>query len=214
MSSDAFIATTPDEGEPAPGSALEPAGFWIRAAARLIDWCVLAMVGVLVSFVAGIAAAAISMATGRSMNALIEGLGKTTFIGWIGSAVASVAYYTLFEGVAGTTVGKRLIGLHVISMDLSPVRFGQALKRSVAFLVDALFFGAIGAGEMSGSPEKQRIGDRWANTRVVRRRTLPPEGRPPKLLFFAALVSAVDVAFLITAVTKVLEYFWLTRGAR
>lgn len=138
---------------------------------------------------------------------------QSTFIGWIGGVVEILCYHTFFEGVAGSTVGKRLLGLHVIGFDGTPVRFTQAFRRSAGFLVDALFFGAIGAGEMRESPEKQRIGDRWGATRVVRRRSLPPELHPPTVQFFAARVAAVQVAFLVSAVTRALEYLWHVRGA-
>jgi uncharacterized RDD family membrane protein YckC len=206
--------SAPADDSPSPTArALDSAGFWIRAAARFIDWLVLGIVGITVGFLFAVIAVALESITGRASSDVIESLQQTSFIGWIGSVIATLAYHSLFEGVAGSTVGKRMLGLQVIAMDGTPVRFVQGVRRSLAFLFDALFFGAIAAGEMNNSPEKQRIGDRWAGTRVVRRRSLPVELHPPTLQYVAALVAAVEVAWLLTAVTQVLEYLWHMRGA-
>lgn len=194
-------------------SALEPAGFWIRAAARIIDWVVLGIVGMFVGVFLALIAGIVEATTGGPAPDLLEAMTKTTFIGWIGGVITNLGYHSLFEGVAGSTVGKRVLGLHVVAFDLTPVRFDQAVKRSIGFLVDALFFGAIAAGEMKDSPEKQRIGDRWGETRVVRRRSLPLELRPSTLQFFAAFVAAVQIAFLVTLATQGMEYLWHVRGA-
>jgi uncharacterized RDD family membrane protein YckC len=143
---------------------LEPAGFWIRAGARLIDWMV------------------------QTLRASIE---RTTFIGWIGGVLASLAYHSFSEGLSGSTVGKRLLRLQIIDVNLTPVSFGQGAKRSVAFLLDALFFGMIAAHFMNESLEKQRIGDQWAETRVVRRRSLPVSMRTPTRRMIGGFAAAI-----------------------
>ncbi|MDP9193784.1 MAG: RDD family protein [Acidobacteriota bacterium] len=174
---------------------------------------VLGIAGVFVALICGVLAGFLEAATGRPASDMIESMQRTTFIGWIGSFIATLAYHSLFEGVAGSTVGKRMLGLQVIAADGTPMRFVQAVKRSLAFAVDALFFGAIAAMAMSDSLEKQRVGDRWAETRVVRRRSLPVEMHPPTLQYLAAFVSAVEVAGLITVATEIAEYLWHIRGA-
>lgn len=58
-------------------------------------------------------------------------------------------------------------------MDRMPIGPIQALKRSIAFLADALFLGLIAWAHMRDSPEKQRLGDAWADMRVVFRQSLP-----------------------------------------
>jgi uncharacterized RDD family membrane protein YckC len=170
-------------------------------------------VGITVGFVFGALSVALESITGHASADVLESLQKTSFIGRIGGVIATLAYHALFEGVAGSTVGKRLLGLQVITMDGTPLRFVQGVRRSLAFLVDALFFGAIAANEMKDSPEKQRIGDRWAGTRVVRRRSMPAELHPPTLQFVAAFIAAVEVAWLLTAATQFLDYLWHMRSA-
>ena len=192
---------------------LEPAGFWIRAVARLLDWVVFAFIGLCVGIGLAMVAAIAEELTGRPSATMMAALQETTFISWIGGVLTTLAYHSIFEGVVGSTVGKRLVGLHVIGMDAAPVRFAQGCKRTLGFFVDALFFGAIAAGEMKDSPEKQRLGDRWADTRVVRRRSLPPELRPRRREFVAAMIAAVHVTTIVTVITCLLEYAWRARGA-
>lgn len=194
-------------------SQLEPAGFWIRAGARLVDWIVFAFVGLVVGLVLLVIAGIVEGLTGRPADEMLASMQKTTFIGWIGGALTAIAYHACFEGVAGSTVGKRLMRLQVVSMDGGAIRFAQAWKRSVAFLLDALFFGGIAALIMDGSPEKRRAGDNWADTRVVRRRSLPMNERTPTARMFFGLALAVIVAGGFTALTQLLEYLWFLRSA-
>lgn len=148
---------------------LEPAGFWIRAVARVIDF-VVQMALFVVAF--------------ESLNAAT----------WIGGTLAALAYHSCFEGLAGTTLGKRLLGLQVIDVQGTPITFAQAVKRSVAFLADSLFLGGVGWWFMNQSPEMQRIGDLLARTRVVRRRSLPAG-----LLPASGFARAMAVAIAVTA---------------
>jgi uncharacterized RDD family membrane protein YckC len=190
----------------------EAAGFWIRAAARFFDWLVMLVVGFLVAFVLVIIAGVVEGLTGRSADAFVASLGKTTWIGWIGSTLAMLGYPISFEGIAGSTVGKRMIGLQVLSTALEPINFLQGTKRSVAFLIDALFFGMVAASLMNDSPEKRRVGDQWAETRVVRRRSIPPSLRASTPRMLAALIAALITAGMLTAITHVLESLWLLRA--
>jgi uncharacterized RDD family membrane protein YckC len=213
MTLDLQDSTTPDGKVPEHIRRLEPAGFWIRAGARLIDWGVMGAVGVVVGVLFAIVATVMETATGRPASEIISVVEHTTFISTIGSLLAAISYQSLFEGVSGSSVGKRLLGLHVISLDATPIRFHQGVKRSVAFLVDALFFGAIAWGQMKDSPERQRVGDHWAGTRVVLRRSLDAKLLPSGLQFFAALVAALQFGFLVIAMNVALEMWWWA-GAR
>ena len=51
-----------------------------------------------------------------------------------------VAYYVLCEASTGATLGKRMVGIRVVSEDGDQVTFGAALVRNLLRLVDALFF--------------------------------------------------------------------------
>jgi uncharacterized RDD family membrane protein YckC len=122
---------------------------------------------------------------------------------WTISAIGTTAYYVMFELLAGTTIGKLLVGAQVVDLDLGAIRLNQAVKRSLAFFVDALFFGMIAASVMSDSPLKQRIGDQWAKTRVVRRRALLPPLRTPGARIVVAGIVSLSLSL---ASTVILEY--------
>ena len=204
------IAET-DSATASPADALQPAGFWIRALARILDQVMLGIAGLFVGAILAVVAYATEDMTGRSGDEMLVILETSTFISWIGNFAATVVYHALFESVSGNTVGKRMLGLHVVSMDGSPIRFRQGLIRSVAFFVDALFLAAVAALAMHESPVKQRVGDKWADTRVVKRRSLPLQMHPPTLQFFAGLVGAMQSAAAIVAITMTLEILWHLR---
>jgi uncharacterized RDD family membrane protein YckC len=185
---------------------LEPAGFWIRAGARLADIAVQTVVGFVVGIIMAIIAGMMEAMGGRPAADFIASMERTTFIGWIGSVLTVIAYHSCFEGLAGTTIGKRIFGLQVIDMATGPVTFTQGVKRSLGFLVDGLFFGAIGAHSMNESPEKQRVGDHWAKTRVVRRRSLPHHLRTPSWRVLAGFLLATLVLALLDTATLLGEY--------
>ena len=189
--------------EPAPNDSLRPAGFWIRAVARGVDWFILALIGIPVTFFKAFIAGVMGL---TEQPAVMGNAGGITFLGWVGSALATLGYYFAFEGIAGSTVGKRVTGLQVISFDQRPIRFVQAVKRSLAFFVDALFFGIIAAQVMSDSVEKQRVGDKWAGTRVVMRRTLPLTLLTTRGVMITAFITATVLAFEILVVFEYLEY--------
>jgi uncharacterized RDD family membrane protein YckC len=80
-------------------------------------------------------------------------------------------YFVLFEGLAGATLGKRALGLRVVSEGYGRVGLGQALVRNVLRVVDSLpALGIVAAILISSSHERARFGDRVAATRVIRTR--------------------------------------------
>lgn len=188
-----------------------PAGFWIRAAARILDWGVLGVLGFVTGLVMIFIAFVIEGATGRPAAPFMASLERMTLIGWIGSTIATMAYHACFEGTAGSTIGKRLLQLQVMSVTGQPIGFMQGVKRSIAFVVDALFFGAVGWQVMSNSPEKRRFGDNWAGTRVVHRRSLSPQLHPRRWQMVAGFVLAAEVATLCIVITQLAEYLWFVR---
>lgn len=172
---------------------VEPAGFWIRGAGRLIDWIPNYAAG-------GVAGLVLAFGWGvlKAMNKPIsnwpEEIQSAKVLPWIAGMIASWLYHSFSESVAGATLGKRLLGLEVVSETLGPATFMQTMKRDLAFVVDALFIGAVAYGYMKDSPAKQRLGDKWAKTRVVMRRSLPPASRRPTGVFICALPAAVGLA--------------------
>jgi len=82
--------------------------------------------------------------------------------------VVIVAYYVLFEGLAGWTPGKLVAGIRVIDEAGRPPGLRRSLVRNALRLVDGLpFLNLIGVLLILASPERARFGDRVAGTRVV-----------------------------------------------
>ena len=85
------------------------------------------------------------------------------------------AYYVVSETFTGKTVGKRAVGLRVVDVSGEPLGLGQALLRNALRIVDAFLFYLVAAISVWTSSERQRIGDRVANTVVVLDRGDLPE---------------------------------------
>ncbi|MDH4140420.1 MAG: RDD family protein [Coriobacteriia bacterium] len=77
-------------------------------------------------------------------------------------------YFFAFEATVGVTPGKALFGLRIVDSDGRRLSRVQALKRNVARIVDLILFGGVGLYLVSASPLRQRLGDRWGKTFVVR----------------------------------------------
>ena len=77
-------------------------------------------------------------------------------------------YFAVFEGVLGTTLGKRLFGLRVVrASDGRPCGPLAAVVRTLLRLVDNILFSLPGITAIISSPRRQRLGDRAAKTLVV-----------------------------------------------
>jgi uncharacterized RDD family membrane protein YckC len=120
-------------------------------------------------------------------------LSATTPLGFLAALIGATAMETLAEGLHGSTLGKRICGLTVISEDGSPATLLGALKRSIAYFWDALFFGLVAAQKMSESPRRQRFGDVWGHTQVVRLSSLDAGARRSWRRFALATTAGVTV---------------------
>lgn len=176
------------------------AGFGIRLLARLIDfavssgvsWLVLVLLYFLIGAIAYIAgdrrgAFASQFVSNQSMTEIL--MGPLSYLG----------YHAVAESISGMTVGKRLTGLMVTGENGLPCRIGQAVGRNLALFIDGLLFGLPAVQSMYKSPRRQRNGDVWAHTMVVRLRDLPPGSLPSFLRFVAGLIAAVIAASMIAA---------------
>lgn len=162
-----YISAAEDTGQHSiiegPGQFSAPsegAGFWIRALARIIDTVFLYIVAFTVSFILGILIILVALVAGMSdseIDVIIQSTGALSPLSYILSLVASIAYFSTLEFMHGSTLGKRICGLVVVAEDGSPCGFSSALGRDFIFLLDALFFGAVGAYSMS-RPENSALG--------------------------------------------------------
>ena len=144
-------------------NSMEHAGIPLRFVAVLLD-------AVIVFFPAGIIVGLLSgggyTETGNGhANAGINVGGNTV---WLLLALG-LGYYVFCEAATGATLGKRMVGIHVIGEDGEHLTFGASLVRNLLRLVDCLFFYLVGGLFALTSPRGQRLGDRAAHTVVVRR---------------------------------------------
>ena len=176
------------------------AGFWIRALARFLDIVYCNLVAFAAGILGGIILVILQAAsvTDAGWSQRIGG-GKVELT--VAAIVASLIYHSLCEGIHGATLGKLVCGLRVLSQDLSPCGLNSGLKRSLAYLLDALFFGVIGYLEMQKTVMEQRHGDHWAKTIVVRNAQVPEGSKRSvgRLLLALAAASATYATLMAIA---------------
>ena len=196
-----------DLGEEKPGTPrLEGVGVARRGLARLIDMGVLQVAFAIGALHAVALSLLLQALFGPASYAAMEGLMANQAT--VGSRLLDlsvgllglIAMHTFCEGLHGSTIGKRLCGITVVSDDGGAAGMLAALKRSLGFLVDQMFFGLVGAHFIHNDPKAQRLGDQWADTMVVRIDELEPSSRRSTgrlvLATVVGLAAAAGVAFL------------------
>jgi uncharacterized RDD family membrane protein YckC len=126
------------------------AGFWRRFAAALLDGILLGIVNFI-------------------LEAALKGLGVALGL------LVSLAYFTYFEGgLTGQTLGKRALGIRVISLDDGgPIGYGRAFIRWIGRYVSAIVI-LIGYFWMLWDKESQCWHDKFAGDVVVPVSAYPP----------------------------------------
>ena len=72
------------------------------------------------------------------------------------------------EQLSGATFGNGIMGLKPVTLDGGKPTSVQSFKRHLVDMIDMFFFGLVGYLIIKNSPLKQRLGDLWAKTVVVR----------------------------------------------
>jgi uncharacterized RDD family membrane protein YckC len=76
-------------------------------------------------------------------------------------------YFPIVESINGQTLGKRIIGLKVVTKTGSEISLVESIKRRLLDVIDLFFYGIVAAIVVKNTPDHQRIGDLWAKTIVV-----------------------------------------------
>jgi uncharacterized RDD family membrane protein YckC len=195
-----------DSGHGSGSRSLEGVGVLRRGVARLLDTAICVAIAFVAALLAFLLASLWIDVLGPPAWAALERLldaaaTEKGLLGWgieglIGLG-AFVALHSLSEGLHGSTIGKRLLGLTVVAADGSPAGLGAGIIRSLGFLIDQLAFGLVGAWRIDQSPRAQRIGDEWADTLVVRIAALPPGARRSTSRFVVATLAGVLAAGIV-----------------
>lgn len=144
--------TTPSDDRAAYG------GFWIRFAANAVDFVVLLIPTLLVSFLYRSTTPANNEV--EELGLKLGDMGLNILIWWVYTAV-------LLSSSWQATVGKKVCGLRVVGYDGKRVSFGRATGRYFATFLWALTLG-VGVFMIAWTRRKQGIHDFVANTLVVK----------------------------------------------
>lgn len=140
----------------------EPAGFWIRVLAALIDGVLLAAVGWLIDERLGLPhGVSDTVQSAEVLNASLLALSIDVALGAV--------YASIMVGAWGATVGKMVCGLRIVRGDGGRVTYGVGLTRNFAQLVSLLPAG-LGFIWVALSPSKLGWHDYLCDTRVVYKR--------------------------------------------
>lgn len=147
------------------------AGFWVRAIAESIDLAILVILSTALEL-AGLGALFWFRADrGAGFADAFDPAALQLSISIV-FALCAFAYFTVAHYRPGFTVGMRVFGLRVVSLDSgdsgggAPLRLGQSLKRTAASLLSAMFFGG-GYWLAAFHPQKRTLHDLLAGTIVV-----------------------------------------------
>lgn len=185
-------------GSAAPLSGFEGVTYWPRALARVIDFVVHYIAGVLAGFLFG--SILTIAAGGHPPTEVLQRLFQPHYARFIVAILGLVAYNVICTSVSGITLGKLLLRMQVLQDDGSPCRPKSAIIRELGFFVDGMFFGLVGYFAMREDPEQQRLGDEWADTIVCQRAQVPSTSKRSGTQFALGLVLGitVDMALLMT----------------
>lgn len=147
------------------------AGFWIRAAARIVDSLLvglpLAIVFVILVAAVGGAASTTTSTPDSTQNAAAAAFGGVFLIFYLLALAISVGYWVYFWGTSGSTLGMRLFRLRVVDAQTGgPIGIPRAVVRWLMTLVNswACYIGWIW---VAFDARKQGWHDKVANSVVL-----------------------------------------------
>lgn len=135
--------------------SVQYAGLGSRIAAWFIDFLVwFGVVGYILALITG-------QATSSGFD--LKGFSSVLMV------VIGFAYFFVSEAVFGRTLGKRILKLRVLREDSIKIGFKESIIRNLSRLVDMLpILYIMGIVSISTTPKKQRVGDKFAHTIVVK----------------------------------------------
>jgi uncharacterized RDD family membrane protein YckC len=138
---------------------------------------------------------------GNDPSAALHRFAATPPSSFVAALLGGAWMHVASEALHGSTVGKRLCGITVVAEHGGPPRFDSAARRTLAYYLDSLLLGFPAADAISASPLRQRAGDRWAHTLVVRLDSPEARSGAGRVSFFAAaaLGPGGDALFVVVA---------------
>jgi uncharacterized RDD family membrane protein YckC len=134
---------------------MKPCGLWLRSLAAIIDTSLVMIVWYFIINIWG----------------KYNSAGDKELLGYPAILVmlGTVAFWIVPEWLGGATFGKWSCDLRVVNISGKKISFVQSLKRNLLRPVDFFPWYLPGFVCAKLTPNKQRLGDLWAKTMVVRR---------------------------------------------
>jgi len=183
-----------------PAAITSGEGYGIRLAARILDSVYVTFLGFFSGLFGGIFLAILE-ATGVIQAGWEDQLKGFDWGLVLASLFAVPLYHWAAEWIAGVSVGKLVCQLRVVQQDGRPCSFRGAFFRNLGYYFDGLFFGLVGYLSMGRSPLKQRFGDAWGKTVVVKASNVPEGSKASGLHLFLAIAigSAFNMICMVAA---------------
>jgi uncharacterized RDD family membrane protein YckC len=152
--------------------ALQPrpafAGFWLRAAAYLIDTVLISLVGGLIA--SFYPTSFLKFPDGAAASNPFTSLPQLTPAAFVITITATWLYYTIFEASTWqATPGKRVLKIYVTDMNGHRLTFPRAAARNGAKLISSLTF-LVGYLVAAFTEKKQALHDILSSCLVLRKR--------------------------------------------
>ncbi len=155
------------EGAGLPGQ-LRYAGFWIRAAAKIIDLLIWFVIVMVIGYFVGMLFRSVVGHT-QNREALYGGLFLIFLIQLLIRIIIVASYNTYFIGRFAATPGKMACRIKVVTPEGGRVSYPRALGRNFAEWLSSTFTLTIGYIMAGFDSEKRALHDRVCSTRVVYR---------------------------------------------
>lgn len=152
-----------------PAERLNYAGFWIRVAAKLIDWVILWVIARQLAHMIGLGNLNPMDLIQMSPEALQPLFQRVMLLALLDSA-ARLLFYWFFLKRFAATPGKMVFGLQVVSTRGGSLANGQIVGRYFSEILTKYFTLCIGYVVAAFDPEKRTMQDHFCDTRVVYKR--------------------------------------------
>jgi uncharacterized RDD family membrane protein YckC len=146
-------------------------GFWIRFAAKMIDWLIMQVVSTIIFFITGSSMKPIFMS--QSANPTPEEILNVFFspafvFTMLILIIIPIFYTTFFVGKYSATPGKMACGLKVVTEDGQRLSYMRAFGRYFAEIISGMIL-YIGYIMAAFDYEKRALHDRICTTRVIKK---------------------------------------------
>ncbi len=138
------------------------AGFWLRVVASLIDSLVVFVVQIVCGVLFGLSSALVGGGFGNGPD---RGLFSLV---WLFTTTIGLAYYVVFTGACGQTLGKMALRIKVVRTDGGDLGYGGAFLREIpGKFLSGLILG-IGYLMVAFDQHKQGLHDKIAGSYVIK----------------------------------------------